>query len=61
MGRMARKAPLLAGNRSMVDRDRFPLFFMAVKTEGIAFLEDELRIFRSVGPMTGITGPLFER
>jgi hypothetical protein len=61
MGRMARKAALFTGNRSMVDRDFFTLFFMAVKTEGVPLFEDKLRIFGSVGPMTGITRPLFER
>jgi hypothetical protein len=45
----------------MVDSDLLALLLMAVKTEGVPFFEDKLRIFGSVGPMTGITRPLFER
>jgi hypothetical protein len=45
MGRMARKASFLAADRGMVDSDFLALLFMAVKTEGISFFKDELRIF----------------
>jgi hypothetical protein len=42
---MARKASLFTIHRSMIDGDFLPLLFVAVKTKGIAFLDNELRIF----------------
>src|SRR4030066_369921 len=60
MRRMAGETSLFTGNRGMVDGDLLTLFFMAVKAEGVAFFENKLCVFRSMGLVAGITHSLFK-
>jgi hypothetical protein len=61
MGRMARKAPLLANNGSMVDGNLLTLFLVAVKTKKIPSLSKKVRIFRSMGGVTSNALAFFKR
>jgi hypothetical protein len=58
---VARKAPLLTGDRGMLDSNFLALLFMTLKTEAVPFFEDKLLVLRSMGEMTGLAYPFFER
>jgi hypothetical protein len=58
---MAGKAPLLAGDRGMLDGYVLTLFLMTIKTEKIPSLSKKVGIFRSMGSMTSNTFSFFKR